>query len=590
MTPFRALWPYAKRQKSYYLLGFAGSLFRFLIPLSVPLVVKYLFDGLLRDDALNRADKASQLLLVAAVMIFVFFAVRAPMEYVRQYFMNKANNRIIADLRKDAFAKVHALDAKYFADNRSGEIGTRFLDDTEKLRGYLTAIFSNVWIETIVLASVVGIMLSLNATLALLSVLLVAIQFALAHLLSGKVKSATREAMVERSALSGFVFEKIQGALWTKLFASERRDNEQLGGHLERYGLTLDRQAGAHAVSLATVNVLSDITPFLIVAAGSWFVIGGSLSLGSLIAFFAYVDRMRAPVAALVQAFPVVAEGGVALGRIFSFLAEPVTVKDSDNAKQLDKFEGGIAFNRVSFSYDGKRNVIDGVSFRIEKGKTYAFVGESGGGKSTIMQLIARMYDVDGGEVSVDGSDIRSYSLSSLRKQLGIVTQDNFLYSCSIRENIRMAKLDATDEEVEEAARKAFAHDFISALPGGYETEVGERGVKLSGGQKQRIAIARVFLKDPAIIMLDEATSALDNESEKLVQQSLERMRRGKTIVMIAHRLSTVVHADKIFVLRKGRIVENGDHRSLLLAGGYYKELYAKQNAMELSSPESRVG
>jgi len=590
MTPFRALWPYAQRQRSLYLLGFIGSLFRFLIPLSVPLVVKYLFDDLLRDDALTRTDKASHLLLVAAVMILVFFAVRAPMEYVRQYFMNKANNRIIADLRKDAFAKVHTLDAKYFADNRSGEIGTRFLDDTEKLRGYLTAIFSNVWIETIVLASVVGIMLSLNATLALLSVVLVAIQFALAHLLSGKVKSATREAMAERSALSGFVFERIQGALWAKLFASERKDNEQLDGHLQRYGRTLDRQAGAHAVSLAAVNVLSDITPFLVVAAGSWFVIGGSLSLGSLIAFFAYVDRMRAPVAALVQAFPVMAEGGVALGRIFSFLAEPVAVKDSDDAKQLDKFEGTIAFNRVSFSYDGKRNIIDDVSLRIEKGKTYAFVGESGGGKSTMMQLIARLYDVDGGEVSIDGSDIRSYSLSSLRKQLGIVTQDNFLYSCSIRGNIRMAKLDATDAEVEEAARKAFAHDFIKALPDGYETEVGERGVKLSGGQKQRIAIARVFLKDPAIIMLDEATSALDNESEKLVQQSLERMRRGKTIVMIAHRLSTVVHADQIFVLRKGRIVESGDHRSLLLAGGYYKELYTKQNAVELSLPETRVG
>lgn len=590
MTPFRALLPYVNRQKSLYLLSFAGSLFRFLIPLSVPLVVKYLFDDLLRDEALTRTDKASQLLLVAAVMIAVFLAVRAPMEYVRQYFMNKANNRIIADLRKDAFAKVHSLDAKYFADNRSGEIGTRFLDETEKLRGYLTAVFSNVWIESVVLVAIVGIMLALNPTLALLSAVLVAVQFAMAHLLSAKVKSATREAMNGRTALSGFVFEKIQGALWAKLFASERRDREQLDAHLDQYGRKLDRQAGAHAVSLATVNVLSDITPFLIVAAGSWFVIDGSLSLGSLIAFFAYVDRMRAPVAALVQAFPVVAEGGVALGSIFAFLAERVTVKDPENALELDKFEEAIAFNRVSFSYDGKRNVLDGISFRIEKGKTYAFVGESGGGKSTIMQLIARLYDTGGGDITIDGAGIRSYSLSSLRSRLGIVTQDNFLYSCSIIENIRMAKPGATDEEVEEAAKKAFAHDFISAMPSGYETEVGERGVKLSGGQKQRIAIARVFLKDPEIIMLDEATSALDNESERLVQQSLDRMRSGKTIVMIAHRLSTVVHADRIFVLRKGRIVESGDHRSLLLAGGYYKELFAKQNTPKLSPPDALVG
>ena len=584
MHSFRALWPYAKRQRTLYLLGFTGSLFRFLIPLSVPLVVKYLFDDLLRNETFSRADKAGQLLYVAAAMMIAFFALRAPMEYVRQYFTNKANNRIVTAIRKDAFAKVHALDAKYLADNRSGEIAARVLDDTEKLRGYLTAIFSNVWIEAIVLASVVGIMLAMNATLALLSVVLVAIQFALARLLAAKVKTATRDAMRYRTALSGFVFETIQGALWAKLFASERRDRERLDGHLSRYDRILDRQAGAHAVSLAVVNVLSDITPFLVVAAGSWFVIGGSLSLGSLIAFFAYVDRMRAPVAALVQAIPVVAEGSVALGRVFSFLAEPAAVQDDESAKTLDRFRDAIVFDRVRFSYDGKRNAIDGVSFRIERGKTYAFVGESGGGKSTILQLITRLYDVGGGEISVDGADIRSYSLSSLRNRLGIVTQDNFLYSCSIRDNIRMAKQEATDEEVEEAARQALAHDFIAALPEGYETEVGERGVKLSGGQKQRIAIARVFLKDPQVILFDEATSALDNESERLVQQSLERMRRGKTIVMIAHRLSTVVHADRIFVLRQGKIVESGDHRSLMLAGGYYKELYAKQHPVGSAS------
>jgi len=583
MRELRQFLPYVSKQKKLYLIGFVGSLFRFLIPLSVPLVVKYVFDVLLGGEGLPGPEKTERLLLIAGLMIGVFFAVRAPMEYVRQYFMNKANNNIIAELRRDAFAKVHALDMKYFADNKSGEIGTRFFDDIEKIRGYMTALFSNIWIETIVLLCVVGVMATLNPMLTLLAVVLVGIQFLLANLLSRRVKSTTREMMKYRSVLSGFVFEKIQGALLSKLFQSERRDREELDRHLDRYGRFADRQAGTHALSLSAVNVLSDITPFLVVAAGSLFVIDGSLTLGSLMAFYAYVDRMRAPVAALVQAIPVIAEGSVALQRIFDFLATPVTVKEKEQPRVLRGIADRIEFDRVSFAYDGTNKVIADMSFTLRQGRTYAFVGESGGGKSTILQLLTRMYDVDSGRVLVDGIDIRDYSLSSLREQIGIVTQDNFLYSSSVSDNIRLAKPEATDEEIAEAARQAYAHDFISALPDGYATEVGERGVKLSGGQKQRIALARVFLKDPALVLLDEATSALDNESEELVQASIDRMRAGKTVVMIAHRLSTVVHADTIFVVRKGAIVESGDHHSLLRANGYYAELYAKQNPFEIA-------
>ncbi|MGG1612641.1 ABC transporter ATP-binding protein [Paenibacillus sp. FSL K6-2441] len=593
MNPFRQFLPYAGKQKTLYLLGFAGSLFRFLIPLSVPLVVKYLFDQLLRSQTLTDSDKMEQLFLIAGVMIAVFFAVRAPMEYVRQYFMNKANNRIITALRKDVFAKVHALDTKYFADNRSGEIGTRFFDDIEKIRGYMTAVFSNVWIEMIVLLFVTGIMFSLNPVLTLLAVLLVAIQFTLSHILSRRVKGTTRQMMGCRSALSGFVFERIQGAILARLFQSEERDIEQLERHLEQFERMTDKQAGAHAISLAVVNVLSDITPFLVVAAGSLFVIDGRLSLGSLIAFFAYVDRMRAPVAALVQAIPVVAEGSVALQRVFDFLATPVCIKEKEQPAVLARLSDSIVFDRVAFSYDGKERILHNMSFVLRKGGTYAFVGESGGGKSTVLQLLTRMYDVDAGRVLIDDKDIRDYSLASLRSQIGIVTQDNFLYSSSVRDNIAIARPDATEEEIVEAARRAFAHEFISALPYGYGTEVGERGAKLSGGQKQRIALARVFLKDSSLILLDEATSALDNESEELIQSSIERFCKGKTIIMIAHRLSTVVHADRIFVVRKGTIVESGSHEELLQKNGYYKELYLKQNpagmAAERGEPSDRA-
>lgn len=560
------------------MIGFMGSLFRFLIPLFVPLILKYIFDSLLQNEALSSVDKLEKLGFIATSMLAVFLFVRTPMEYVRQFCIHKANNNIIKNLRKDAFKKVHALDAKYFADNKSGEIGTRFFDDIEKVRGYLTAVFGNIWIEMIVLLFVVVVMFTMNIKLALLSVGLVSFQFILAHILSKRFKISTRNMMKYRSVMSGFIFEKIQGAFVSKLFASEKRDKEELDQHLTHFDRLTDKHAKINALMLAFVNVLSDMTPFIVAIIASLFVLNGDLTAGSLIAFFAYVDKMRSPVAALVNAYPAITEGKVALQRIFDFFNTPSTIKEKANPLELNKFNDSIKLKNVSFAYNGKEKVIRNVSLTMEKGKTYAFVGESGGGKSTILQLLLRMYDVTNGEVLIDGKNIKDYSLSSIREHMGIVTQENFLYSTSIRDNIKFAKLDASEEEMIAAAKKAFAHDFITALPNGYDTEVGERGIKLSGGQKQRIALARVFLKNPSLIILDEATSALDNESEKLVQESINRFDNNKTVIMIAHRLSTIVNADTIFVMKNGEIIESGSHQSLLKRQGYYKELYSKQN------------
>ncbi|MBW8350048.1 ABC transporter ATP-binding protein/permease [Bacillus sp. IITD106] len=578
MNNYQLFMPYVKQVSKLYLMGFVGSIFRFLIPLFVPLILKYIFDQLLQNEALSRTEMLEQLLYISAGMIIVFLFLRTPMEYIRQFCIHKANNNIIKQLRKDAFQKVHSLDAKYFVDNKSGEIGTRFFDDIEKVRGFLTAMFGNIWIEMIVLFFVITVMVTLNLKLAVLSVLLVGFQFVLAHLLSKKFKRSTRNMMKYRSVMSGFIFEKIQGAFLSKLFAAEKRDKEELDEHLTHFDRLTDKHARLNAVMLASVNVLSDMTPFIVAIVASLYVIDGSITIGSLIAFFAYVDKMRSPVAALVNAYPAIVEGNVALKRIFDFFLTPSTIIESEKPIKLKQFHQSIQLNQVSFSYDGKNEIIKNMSLTLEKGKTYAFVGESGGGKSTILQLLLRMYDATKGEVLIDGVNIKDYSIASLREHMGIVTQDNFLYSTSIKDNIKLAKLDATDEEIITAAQKAFAHDFISELPQQYDTEIGERGIKLSGGQKQRIALARVFLKDPSLIILDEATSALDNESEKLVQESISQFEKDKTIIMIAHRLSTIVNADKIFVVKKGGIVESGNHQNLLRRSGYYKELYSKQN------------
>lgn len=569
--------PYVKKEAFLYMWGFVGSLFRFLIPLSVPLILKYIFDVLLQSSSFTNAEKAEKLLVIALCMAIIFLLIRYPMEYVRQYCIHTANNHVLKRLRQHIFQKVHSLDAKYFTENKSGEIGTRFFDDVEKVKGYLTATFGNIIIEMIVLSTVIGIMLVLNPVLALISVVLISIQFSLAHFFSKKFKVSTKNMMSERSRLNGFIVERIQGAFISKLFSAEKKDKEDLNERLDNYEVLTDKHAKINALSLASVNVLIDFTPLLVAFIASWFVIKGDLTVGSLIAFFAYVEKMRSPVAALVQAFPVIAEGSVALQRIFVFLNIPTQIKEKENPIILDHFKKSITFNNVSFSYEKSQQILNHIDFTLKKGKTYAFVGESGGGKSTILQLLMRMYDVSSGEVNIDGTNIKDYSISSLRKQMGIVTQDNFLYSSSIKDNIKLGKPDATDEEVVRAAKKAYADEFITQLPDGYNTEIGERGIKLSGGQKQRISLARVFLKDPSILILDEATSALDNESEKLVQHSIDQIGTDKTVIMIAHRLSTIVHADTIFVLKKGEIIESGNHHSLMAQNGYYKELHSKQ-------------
>lgn len=299
--------------------------------------------------------------------------------------------------------------------------------------------------------------------------------------------------MNERSSLNGFIFEKIQGALLAKLYLAEKRDKQELDQRLAKYEGLTDKHAKINAISLATVNVLIDFTPLIIALIASWFVIDGSLTVGSLIAFFAYVEKMRSPVAALVQAFPVITEGSVALGRIFDFFNVSQDIKEKEKPTELNTFHKSITFNNVSFSYHSSKQVLKNVNFTMDKGKTYAFVGESGGGKSTILQLLMRMYDANSGEVNIDGRNIKDYSISSLREQMGIVTQDHFLYSTSIKDNIKMAKPNATDEEIELAAKKAYAHEFITKLSDGYDTEIGERGIKLSGGQKQRMPLLVYF-------------------------------------------------------------------------------------------------
>ncbi|HAZ39051.1 MAG TPA: multidrug ABC transporter ATP-binding protein, partial [Exiguobacterium sp.] len=323
----------------------------------------------------------------------------------------------------------------------------------------------------------------------------------------------------------------------------------------------------------------TDFAPILIFGTAAFFVLNGHVTLGTMVAFIGYIDRLYAPLGRLVNSSTTLTQSIASMDRMFEFLDEPYDITEKPNAREPKDVRGNVQFENISFAYEeGGELAIDRLTLDVQAGERIAFVGMSGGGKSTLVSLIPRFYDVSAGRITLDGVDIRDLKLRGLRDQIGMVMQESILFSESVQMNIKMGNPDATDEEVIAAAKAANAHEFIERLPNGYHTPVGERGVKLSGGQKQRLAIARVFLKNPPILILDEATSALDLESEAMIQDSLARLAKGRTTFTVAHRLSTITDADKIVVIENGQITEIGTHEVLMQKRGAYFELYAIQN------------
>lgn len=394
----------------------------------------------------------------------------------------------------------------------------------------------------------------------------------------GHLRKLTRERSQKLAELQGYLHERIQGMPVIKSFAIEEYEQ----GNFNRKNRNFLKKALDHtswnAKAFAVVNTITDIAPLLIIAYSGYQVIVGNLSLGTMVAFIAYIDRLYNPLRRLVNSSTTLTQAIASMDRVFEFMDEKYDIKDSENAIELKKAEGHIQFENVSFKYSVKENdVLKNINLDVKKGETIALVGMSGGGKSSLVSLIPRFYDVTEGRILLDGKDIRNYKVQSLRNQIGMVFQDHILFSESVKTNILLGRPDATDEEVIEAAKAANAHEFIMNLPQGYDTQVGERGVKLSGGQKQRIGIARVFLKNPPIIILDEATSALDLESEHYIQEALEKLAKDRTTFIVAHRLSTITHADRIILIEHGRIVESGTHEELMKKKGHYYDLFQVQ-------------
>ncbi|GAE31144.1 lipid A export ATP-binding/permease protein MsbA [Halalkalibacter hemicellulosilyticusJCM 9152] len=565
--------PYWKEIIITVLIG----LLKFGIPLMLPLVMMYVIDDIIFAEAMSQDEKMSTLVKVMIVMGILFVVVRPPVEYFRQYFAQWIGSKILYDIRDQLFTHIQKLSLRFYSNRKVGEIISRVIHDVEQTKNFVITGLMNIWLDLATIIIALIIMFNLNVWLTLVAISMFPFYGFSVKYFYARLRELTRVRSQALAEVQGHLHERVQGMNVIRSFALE--DYEQ-GRFAERNKHFLKRAIDHtkwNAKTFAVVNTITDIAPLLVIFVSGYIVITNQLEVGVMTAFVLYMERLYGPLRRLVNSSTTLTQAIASMDRVFEFIDEKYDIKDSENAQPLDHVNGQVTFHDVSFEYEEDDRILQNLNFEVNKGETVAFVGMSGGGKSTLISLIPRFYDVTSGQILFDGTDIREFQVRSLRDKIGMVMQDNILFSDSVKQNILMGKPDATDAEVIAAAQAANAHEFIMNLPNGYETEVGERGVKLSGGQKQRVAIARVFLKNPPILIFDEATSALDLESEHYIQEAMEKLARNRTTFIVAHRLSTITHADRIIVIENGRIIEEGNHQELMNRRGAYKKLFDVQ-------------
>lgn len=535
--------------------------------LYMPWIIKDMIDKVLMERDM------AMLNLIAGGIIVVFFF-RGVFYYGQSYLVSFVGQRVVIDIREALFEKFQRMPLAYFDRHQTGEIMSYVTNDVQALQNALVDKLIEFVTEASILIGSIVLMFYLDWKLTLITLITVPLVGQAMKIFGRKLKKSGTVIQERLADINSLLQESIAAVRVVKSFVRERYEIERFRRQNE-----LNFQAEMKNVQLSslltpTVEFLAAITVTIILWIGGYEVVQGEITAGSLVAFLTYAVNLANPVKRIGRIYGAVQRAMAAADRVFDVIDMEETIHDREGAVPLPEIEGRVAVKDVSFSYKEGAPALSHVSLEASPGQLVAFVGPSGAGKSTIANLIPRFYEVNEGVIEIDGHDVRDVTLDSLREQIGIVPQETMLFSSSVRENIRYGRLDATDEEIEEAARAANAEEFILQLPQGYETKIGERGLNLSGGQRQRIAIARAILKNPRVLILDEATSALDTESEKIVQAALDKLMVGRTSFAIAHRLSTIFNADCIYVIDGGRIVEQGTHEELLSAGGLYSTLY----------------
>ncbi|HIX83524.1 MAG TPA: ABC transporter ATP-binding protein/permease [Candidatus Megamonas gallistercoris] len=535
--------------------------------LYVPWIIKDMVDKVLMD-------KDMMLLNLIAGGIVVVFLFRGIFYYGQSYLVSYIAQRVIIDVRELLYIKFQKLQLSYYEKKQTGTIMSYITNDVAALQAALVDSLIEMVTELSILIGSLIMMFYLDWKLSIVTLVVVPVIGQAMKVFGRKLKMSGALIQERTAEITSLLQESISGVRVVKSFA--REDYE-----IKRFQNQNDLNFRANMKSVQLSSLLTPTVEFLaavIVAVILWFggyqVVNGALTAGALVAFLTYAVNLANPVKRISRVYGTINKAMAAAERVFNVLDTQEILKDKPGAVELPKISGTVKFDHVSFGYKEGVNVLHDLTLEAKPGQVIAFVGPSGAGKSTIANLIPRFYDVTSGSIKIDNIDIRDVKIKSLREQIGVVPQETMLFSGSVKDNIRYGRLDATDEEIIEAAKAANAHNFIMNLSDGYETKIGERGITLSGGQRQRIAIARAILKNPRILILDEATSALDTESEEIVQEALDKLMIGRTSFVIAHRLSTIIHADKIIVLENGRVCESGTHQQLMQTGGLYSHLY----------------
>lgn len=565
--PLSVFISYFKPHYKLFILDLSCALIASMIDLAFPLVARRAMYDML-------PGKEYHTFFTVMIIVALAFIIRVAMNYIITYWGHMFGVRVEADLRDDLFSHIQTLDFKFFDKNKTGQLMNRMTGDLFEITELAHHGPEDLFIATVTIIGSAIIMATIQWQLALLIIVIIPIFLFIVILCRRRMSMASKRAKVKMAEINGEIESGLSGIRTSKAFANEQADYKKFAAANDQFKNAKCDTYRAFGRFNSSLEYFLCIMPVAILACGGWLIMRDDMNYVDLITFYLFVSTFINPLRKLSNFAELFMNGWAGLTRFIEVMRMEPEIKDPVEPQTLSIEEGTITFDEVSFAYNEEVGVLDNVNLKIEGGKSIAIVGPSGGGKSTLCQLIPRFYDVNEGCIKIDGTDIRDVRKDELRKAVGIIQQDVFLYADTIMENIRYGRPDATDEEVMEAAKKAEIYDDIMAMPDKFDTYTGERGVLLSGGQKQRVAIARIFLKNPPILILDEATSALDTVTESKIQQAFDKLAEGRTSIIIAHRLSTIKNVDRIVLIDDGKIAEEGSHTQLMEINGKYAELY----------------